>query len=226
MLFNSSFLWIKAAFPYPGAGCTVDAYVCQKNGEKTETQWINLDGTQTQLQIDSSAPYLTNNQSHMITSICKKVLRLPPQDNGLFIRKPMGGLIRRDTSVIGNFTSAQGAKFKHSQHQHPHIHQHLQKVIMSDNRDFRPFYDPGTLGIGDHVHYILVPDQKTALWFIALVNSRLSRFFQWVFCEGYNGQAGKHGGEPWNSALPLSIDRKSTRLNSSHMSESRMPSSA
>ena len=76
---------------------------------------------------------------------------------------------------------------------------------MSDNRDFRPFYDPGTLGIGDHVHYILVPDQKTALWFIALVNSRLSRFFQWVFCEGYNGQAGKHGGEPWNSALPLSM---------------------
>lgn len=210
-LFKSSMIWVKAAFPYPGASCTVDAYVCQKNNKIIETQWVNADNTHVRLKIDAAASYLTNNQSEMITKISEKILQLPPWGNGLFSRKSMGGLVHYDMNVVGDFVSVCGATFKRIEHRHPHIHQFFKKVIMSDSRDFRAFYDTGKLGIGDHVHYILVPDEETAQWFIALTNSRISRFFQWVFCEGYNAQAGKHGGEPWNSPLPLSMIQLSNK---------------
>ena len=204
LMFDNQIKWIRAAFPFPGAGCSVDAYVLQKtNGQRQETIWENADGSIHKFVIEQDAPYLASMQSAVINKILGKVLSQKNQD--FYERKAMGGLIVLDNTTSGEFTFVSGAKFTEKKQAHPHIHQFKMKVIMSDNRAYRPFFDPGTLGIGDHVHYALVKSPQEGQWLIHLINSKLSRWMQWIFCEGYNASKGVHGGEPWNCARPLSL---------------------
>ena len=49
---------------------------------------------------------------------------------------------------------------------------------------------------------------------------------QGLFISGYFAEAEKRFAIPYNMVLASNVDRKSTRLNSSHRSQSRMPSSA
>jgi len=207
LMFNHQIIWLKAAFPFPGAGCTVDAYVLQKTQISRKTEWQNYDGSIYHLNIDPIADMLLNHQDEMTNKILKKLLIA--QNDNVFCRKAMGGLVILDKKLTGSFELVKGAKFARKISSHPHIHQNKLKVIMSDNRDFRPFIDEGKLGIEDHVHYAIFEDIAAAEWFVELVNSRLSRFLQWAFCEGYDAANGKHGHEAWNSAIPFKMLRLS-----------------
>ena len=203
LMFDNQIKWIRAAFPFPGAGCSVDAYVLQKtDGPRQKTVWENADGSIYEFVIDHNTPHLANRQSAITNKILDKVLSQKNQD--FYERKAMGGLIVLDKASSGEFTFVSGAKFTEKKWPHPHVHQFKMKVIMSDNRAFRPFFDPGTLGIGDHVHYALVKSPQEGQWLIHLINSKLSRWMQWIFCEGYNAACGVHGGEPWNCGRPFS----------------------
>lgn len=201
LMFNHQIIWLKAAFPFPGAGCYVDAYVLQKSSIVSKTVWYNPDNSICHFMIDKNIPFLLNHQDSMLDAIFQKLFKT--QNDNVFCRKAMGGLIVLDKTVTGEYSLVSGAKFTRKSSNHPHIHQTNLKVIMSDNREFRPFIDAGTVGIGDHVHYALFDDRASAEWFVKLVNSRLSRFLQWAFCEGYDAANGRHGGEPWNSAFPF-----------------------
>jgi len=201
LMFNNQIVWLKAAFPFPGAGCSVDSYVLKKSPIEFKTEWHNSDGSIHHFLINPEMPILLNYQSTMTNQILKKLFTT--QNENIFSRKAMGGLIVLNKAITGNFVLVSGARFTQKISSHPHIHQNNLKVIMSDNRDFRPIIDEGNLGIGDHVHYALFNHMQEAQWFVNLVNSRLSRFLQWIFCEGYDAKAGKHGSEPWNCVLPF-----------------------
>ena len=198
ILFGSRITWIRAGFEFSQVPVDVDAYTCQKSSVRDSTLWHNADGTEYRFQIDSDAEFLLSHQSKLISSITRKVLT--EDDNGLMIRQSWGGLTILDESITGEFEFVHGRKRK--QIRHPHIFQNEPKVFMASNRDFKPFYDPGELGIGDHVHVILL-EEAPARWFIAFVDSRLSRFFQYVWCPGYDAARGKHGKHPFNAPQPL-----------------------
>jgi hypothetical protein len=201
-MFENQLHWVRAAFRFPGGGCHVDAFVLQKRPSDSPTLWENADGTTYRFHIERDAPRLVNRQNEMIQAIMSKLFTA---DNSLtvFPRKMSMTGPKLDRSVSGQFEFVSGARMKKTIHSHPHIHQARLKVILSDNRAFRPYIDEGKLGIGDHVHYAIFDKLSEAQWFVNFVNSRLSRFLQWIFCEDYNATAGCHGSEPWNSMIPF-----------------------
>ena len=200
---SSQLVAIRAGFQFPGPALVwVDYYLLRKRATRSDDQilWINRDGTQ--YIINREEAYEGCHLSPMTLSILRKVLA---GENDLRLRKAMGGLEKNfDSSVIGHFPYAHGAaaaKGEWKYKPHPHDDQDKLKVILVDNHDFRPIIDEGKLGIGDHVHYLIVDNLRQASWFSKFVTSRLSRWLQFVFSEQWNEKAGKN--YSWNYPRPL-----------------------
>jgi hypothetical protein len=199
---SSQLVAIRAGFQFPGPALVwVDYYLLRKKSSRSDDQilWINRDGTQH--IVNREEAYEGCHLSPMTLSILRKVLA---GENDLRLRKAMGGLEIFDTSVKGHFPYAHGAAAARGEWKykpHPHVDQDKLKVILVDNHDFRPIIDEGKLGIGDHVHYLIVNNLRQASWFSKFVTSRLSRWLQFVFSEQWNEKTGKN--YSWNYPRPL-----------------------
>ena len=71
---------------------------------------------------------------------------------------------------------------------------------MSAVRQLRPVYDKGEIGIGDHVHYILVNNKKQAQFMIDIINSKIMVFLQKIYTSTIWDGKDSH----WNNPYPIS----------------------
>jgi len=200
-LFDNQILSINALYKFPGVNAFVDFYLLKKNKNRVATQFCNNDGTHYQMDIAADISIIRSYNNKMTDDIVKKVFSAR---NNLLMRRPMGGLTRFDKTICGRFPFADGAaaaKQEWKYQKHPHIHQGNLKVILIDNHKFRAFIDNGQLGIGDHVHYLLVDDMEEATFFCNFANSRLARFSQKIFADTWNDATQD---VTWNNPYPLS----------------------
>jgi hypothetical protein len=205
-LFNNQILYLKTQIPFPGVGTTVDWYVVEKTPRYKETEVDFLDGKQ---NIMITTPPIFAYGGDMLKSIIKKVLTV--ENNGLV---PSQFFWIDKSKEGGKYKYAHGAGYTKNEWKYfstPHEDQFKPKVIMSGVRKLRPFYDKGELGIGGHVHYILVKNKQEADFLIAVINSKLMTFLQKMFTTTFWDGDSSH----WNTTYPISkikIDDK--QLNS------------
>ena len=183
LLYSKQILYLKVfQTPFPGIGTVVDWYVAQNKEKYKETTIEFLNGT---YDVFIESPPILNYGGDIVESIRKKVLKT--EDNGFFSRKSFGGLREFDTSKPkGNYKLAHGARYLKNEwkySEYPHIHQNHPKVIMSAVRQPRPIFDPGEIGISDHVHYILVENKEQGDFLISIFKSKLMKFLQKLYAS-------------------------------------------
>ena len=200
ILFNNQIDYLKLGFKWPGdAVVFVDYYLLTKTAatKKTKIKSYDYEG---ELQIYGEIRNILNGQNPIINDIFKKLFTI--EDNGIFTRKSFGGLTKLNQSCEkGNYAFVNGAKLAKRQwtyKDYPHVHQFDLKVIMVDNHDFRPYIDNGELGIGDHVHYILLNNIKECEFFVSIVNSKICKWLQSITLQNWNHD--KNTWQSWNNA--------------------------
>jgi hypothetical protein len=201
LMFSKQIIFLKMHFLFPGAGIVCDWYVIQNTKKTKPTTCEFLDGVN-EILIPDEIQHIKAYSSEEIKTICKKVLT--ESDNGFYARKMMGGLKKIDnTSPNGSYPFVRGKKRYVNNplfEEKAHIHQFEKKVIFSDTRKFEAFYDDGKLGIGDHIHYILVKSESEGIFLVNFCNSKLCSFFQGIFS---NGIWSTEQWDKWNSPAPL-----------------------
>lgn len=201
ILMENQLIYLKlATTPFKGIGAMVDWYVLEKREKYKETEIDFIDSKEKFfLDKDKFPLYSYNNEN--VKNILKKVLTV--KDNGLISRKSFGGLrVYDESKPKGKYKQAHGSGFTKNEwkySEYPHIDQFKTKVIMSAVRKLRPIYDKGEIGIGDHVHYILVNNEKEANFLISILNSKLGTFLQKIFCTGFWDGDSSY----WNSTYPI-----------------------
>jgi hypothetical protein len=198
--------------PFNKISIVVDWYVLQKTPIHKKsiikyTDIENLEFIKKDIIINCGNPLIKN--------ILNKVLTV--NNNGLYSRKAFGGLTIFDKSYPEqNYIFAHGARsfgtkkiFKYFKY--PHIHQFKIKVIIPDI-GIDAYIDNGVLGIGDHLHYIIVNNLEEAEYFKKIIKSKLMIFLQKI----YSGDIWI-GNSPmrWNSSYPMSkIKIENLKINS------------
>jgi len=200
ILFSNQIDYLKLGFKWPGdAVVFVDYYVLTKTNatKKTKIKSYDYEG---ELQVYGEIRNILTGQNPIINDIFEKIFTV--EDNGIFTRKSFGGLIKLNKSFEkGNYAFANGSKLAKRQwifKDYPHIHQFNLKVIMVDNHDFRPYIDNGEIGIGDHVHYILLNNIEECEFFVSVINSKICKWLQSVTLHNWNRD--KNTWQSWNNA--------------------------
>lgn len=160
-LFSQQIVHLKTHFKFPGAHLMTDWYVVQHR-DASEPAMVEFRDVIKPFMIHGDVRYICQHQSDMVNSIISKIFR--GDNNSFYYRKMMGGLDKRDTTINGKFKFAHGSKFFTrnlvKEYENPHIHQHEKKVIVSAVGAFHAVFDDGQYGIGDHIHYVLVPSRN------------------------------------------------------------------
>jgi len=190
-----------ASAPFPGIGAYVDWYILKKR-EKKENTLIDFLDCQKNVFLDNKLFPLYSYNSDTVNSIKSKVLM--DATNNLNMRKPFHGLTILDRSKPkGKYKFAHGTGYTKNEwkyYDYPHIHQYHKKVIMSSVRIPRAIYDDGNIGIGDHVHYILVNNKEEGEFLTSVINSKLGIFLQKIFVTTFWDGESSH----WNNPYPIS----------------------
>jgi hypothetical protein len=168
--------------PFKGVNIVVDWYVARKLPKYKETEIKYVNGTYKKYIDDN---FILNYGGPLMESIKNKVLTV--ENNGLKMRRGFGGLVVLDkTKPKGKYKFAHGARFLKNEwkyYDYPHIDQFKPKVIISAVGPFRAIYDKGKIGISDHIHYLLVNNEKEADFFIKVITSKLSNFLQKAYAS-------------------------------------------
>jgi len=200
-LFNKQIIYLKTGLAPFNAGAFVDWYVIKNCNINSNTE-IDFIDCKRHIRLSSNIYPLYSYNNLITENIIHKILT--DEYNGLNFRKSFGGLtILNKNYKKAEYKFAHGSQYvkdKWKYFEYPHINHFKQKVIMSAVRQFRPFYDDGNIGIGDHVHYILVKNKNEADFLISIINSKLSTFLQKIFSTTFWDGKDSH----WNNPYPIS----------------------
>jgi len=212
LLFNHQIIYLKTfQTPFPGIATVVDWYILKKI-DKYKKTIISAENTTYEKYLEKQ--FITNQGGNIVDDILNKVFS---KNNGLYKRKAFGGLTIFDKNApLGNYKFIHGMKsitqniFKY--YNYPHIHQYMKKVIIPD-LGLIGHYDDGKLGIGDHVHYVLVNNENEANFLLFILQSNVMIFLQRIFSTDiWVGNLPKR----WNNPYPISmikIDDKELKTN-------------
>lgn len=202
ILMSKQFIYIKLfQTPWEKVGVVVDWYVV-KNVNNEKEAIIDFVDCQNKKIIENE---IVNYGSKEVENIIKKVFQT--DNNNLFLRKSFGGLKKLDkTKPKGKYKFAHGAQYtknKWNFDEYPHIHQNNPKVIIAGVKEFRAIYDSGEIGISDHIHYILVRNEKEGNFMVAIINSKLMNF---ICNRVYATDMIRKDGKParWQNPYPIS----------------------
>ena len=186
ILFYNQMLYLELGLKPWKEQIVVDFYVLQKSKKESKSLVKFKDVESPVLFKIPDHEMIVSYGASTFNSIISKCFNT--NNNGLHSRKSFGGLRILDKSAKqGNYKFAHGSKsirkdiFKF--YEFPHIHQYKSKLLMSATGPLMPMYDSGNLGIGDHIHYILVDNKEQADFMSSIINSKLGIFLQKTHCN-------------------------------------------
>jgi hypothetical protein len=173
ILRNKQILYLKLAQKPFITGAVVDWYVLENIDKYKQT---NVDFLDINADVNLTFPLYSYYHSEMCKNIFKKVLTI--DNNGLYIRLGFNRIEKTDKIKYPFVDGYKKNEWNIYHSECLHKHQFCPKIIISGFREFRPKYDEGKYGIGNHVHYLLVNNEKEANFFINILNSDLGKFLQ------------------------------------------------